>query len=84
LPEGGGLLLPRCSSIHMFFMRFSIDAVYLDEERRVRKIVNELRPWRLSWCPGADAVLEAPAGWANAVGVRTGDKLTLEPVTTGQ
>jgi len=75
LPEGQGLLLPRCSSIHMFFMRFPIDAVYLDKEKRVKKIVRALKPWRISWCPWADSVLEVPAGWADRVGLRAGDKL---------
>lgn len=72
LEAGTGLYFPRCCSIHMFFMRFAIDAVYLDSEKTVVKIVSHLRPWRLSWCPGADSVLEAPAGWSAEVGLEVG------------
>jgi len=83
LPAGSGLYLPRCSSIHMFFMRFPIDVVYL-ADGVVKKVVDGLRPWRISWCPGADSVLEAPAGWARRVGLRTGARLRLEERTEAQ
>lgn len=46
LPPGAGLLLVRCSSIHCCFMRFAIDAVYLDRDLRVVG-VETVRPWRL-------------------------------------
>ena len=72
-----GLYLPRCSSIHMFFMRFPIDAVYL-AGNEVRKIVHGLKPWRISWCRGADGVLEAPAGWARKAELSVGARVRLE------
>ena len=75
LPADEGLHFPRCSSIHMFFMSFAIDVVYLDSENCVKKIVQELKPWRLSWCPFAKSVLEAPAGWVRGAGLETGEKL---------
>jgi uncharacterized membrane protein (UPF0127 family) len=78
LDEDCGMFFPRCSSIHMFFMRFPIDAVYVDTDRRVRKIVADLKPWRLSWCPAAYGVLEAPAGWAARVGLSEGMRLQFE------
>ena len=78
LAPGTGMYFPRCSSIHMFFMRFPIDAVYLDKAGRVRKIVRGLKPWRLSWCPGGDSVLEAPAGWAQQVGLDVGMQVAFE------
>ena len=77
LGEDEALLLPRCSSIHMLFMRFPIDAVYLDRSGVVKKIVSGLRPWRFSWSPGAESVLEAPAGWAGRAGLAGGDRLIL-------
>jgi len=73
-----GMYFPRCSSIHMFFMRFPIDAVYLDRAKRVKKIVHDLKPWRISWCPGGDSVLEAPAGWARRVGLSVGTEVAFE------
>ncbi len=79
LPEGVGLLLAPCSSIHMCFMRFSIDAVYLDREHRIRKIVRKLRPWiGFSVCSGAWGVLELAAGEAERLGLHPGQRLTEE------
>jgi uncharacterized protein len=75
LPPGEGLLLPRTSSIHMFFMRFPIDAVFLDRERVVRKVVPELKPWRVAFARGARSVLELPAGEARRRGLQEGDRL---------
>ena len=77
LAPGTGLYFPRCNSIHMFFMRFPIDVVYCRGDT-VRKIVHALKPWRLSWCRSADACLEAPAGWAQEVGLSVGARIVLE------
>lgn len=77
LPSGQGLLLRHCRSIHMFFMRFAIDVVYVDCDWRVLKVVRELRPWRLSVCSGACAVVELPAGTIRDNDVRPGDSLNL-------
>src|SRR5437764_13691166 len=78
LPPGHGLLLRPAGSIHTLFMRFPIDAVFLDGERRVVKVVAGLRPWRAAAGRGARAVLELPAGEAGRRGVRAGDLLRWE------
>ena len=75
LEAGTGLYFPRCSSIHMFFMRFPIDVVYFEAGRSVVKIMTRLKPWRLSFCPGADSVLEASAGWVGSVEIGVGDQV---------
>jgi uncharacterized membrane protein (UPF0127 family) len=63
LPPGGGLWLEPCNSIHMFFMRFPIDAVFLDKRMVVKRVIPGLRPWRLSPIVfGAKIVVELPAG----------------------
>ena len=77
LERGEGLLLRPASSIHMWFMRFPIDAVFLDGEQRVLRVVEHLAPWRVAGCRGAKAVLELPAGEAARVGVAPGDRLSL-------
>jgi hypothetical protein len=60
----------------MLFMRFAIDAVFLDRERRVVKVAPRLRPWVLvSGARAADAVLELPAGTASRTGTQAGDVL---------
>ena len=63
LPSGHGLLITSCNSVHMCFMRFPIDVVYLDKNNSVIKIVKNLPPWvGLSCCFGASSALELPAG----------------------
>ncbi len=64
LAAGDGLLITPCNAVHTFGMGYPIDLVYVARDRRVRKIVSGLRPRRLSWCPGAHAVLELAAGAA--------------------
>jgi hypothetical protein len=75
LPSGEGILLKPASSIHMAFMRFPIDAVFLDGNFRVVKIAADLRPWRTAASRKAKAVLEIAAGEAARRGVTTGDRL---------
>ena len=75
LPSGTGLLLSPCNSIHMMFMRFSIDAVFLDARMKVVKISRGLKPWTgMSACRNADHVLELTAG--DADGIFVGDDLS--------
>ena len=80
LAPGEGLLLPHESSVHMFFMRFPIDVVFLDRNLNVLKVVSNLRPWRLAGCRRAKAALELPAGAAS--GVVVGEQLDAEPPLT--
>jgi len=59
MEDGQGLLIKPCSSIHMFFMKFPIDVLFLAKDGRVIKIVKGLKPWRLSGCLfGCHMVLE--------------------------
>jgi uncharacterized membrane protein (UPF0127 family) len=76
LPAGEGLLLRPAGSIHTAFMRFPIDAVFLDRDDRVLKVAADLVPWRTAACRGARAVLELPGGEAARRGLRVGMSLT--------
>ncbi len=85
LPPDGGLWLRPASSIHMLFMRFAIDAVFLakprpDGARRVTAVRAGLRPWTgVVWLArGADGCLELPAGTAAATRTVPGDVIVLE------
>jgi uncharacterized protein len=86
LDEGEGLWLPGDASIHMLFMRFPIDAVFLaaaDEPGtwRIVTVREHLRPWRdvVWWVRGAKGCLEVRAGAAHAAGLRPGDTLRFDP-----
>src|SRR3954452_15908797 len=57
LPAGEGLAF-REKSIHMFFMRMSLDIVFCDAEMQVVRIVPSLAPWRMAGCRLARYVLE--------------------------
>lgn len=48
LAAGEGLILKPCDSIHTFFMRFSIDAVFVDKNNRAIRLYHSLKPWRIS------------------------------------
>lgn len=65
--------------MHMFFMRFPIDIVFIDRRDRVIRISHELKPWRVSalvW--GARRALELAAGAARRTDTRIGDRVILE------
>jgi uncharacterized membrane protein (UPF0127 family) len=63
IDAGSGLWLEPCNSIHMFFMRFAIDVLFLDRQRRVRRVLLNLKPWRVSPIVfGARSVVELPSG----------------------
>ena len=73
LPEGHGLALRPCNSIHMFFMRFPLDVLFVDGDGRVVRVLNGIRPWRASTIVrGAKAAIELPAGTAARAGVTVG------------
>lgn len=61
--EGGGpgLLIPRCSCVHTFGMRFALDLVFLDRAGRPCSVRLALPPRRIAWDRRASAVLELPA-----------------------
>jgi uncharacterized membrane protein (UPF0127 family) len=75
---GEGLWIERSPSIHMFFMRYPIDAVFVSKAGRVTKVVANLQPWRVVWwARGAQDCLELRAGAAAASGTVAGDELRL-------
>ena len=77
LAQGRGLLLAPCNGVHMFFMRFSIDVIYLDKDYCIKKIVRDLMPWLgVSFCFGAWAALELPSGEADRLKLVVGQKIT--------
>jgi uncharacterized membrane protein (UPF0127 family) len=61
LPDRCGLLIPRCSSVHTFGMRFALDVSFLDADGRTIGRRSAVPPRRILWCRGAAAVLEQRA-----------------------
>ena len=77
LERGEGLLLRPTGSIHTFFMRFPIDAVWVDRDLNVLKVSHDISPWRTAGCKGAKGVVELAGGEARRLGVAAGDRLSL-------
>jgi len=75
LRQGEGMVLRPGWSIHTAFMRFPIDAVFLDADQVVIKIEHEVGPWRTVSCRGAREVVELPAGECHRRGLEVGDRV---------
>ena len=85
LPDGSGLWLPDSNGIHMMFMRFAIDAVFLgraeaDGARPVVSVHERLPAWRglVPLVRGAKGVLELPVGTIQASATAVGDRIVLD------
>lgn len=65
LAAGTGLVLAPTSGIHMLFMRFAIDAVFVAGDGRVVRVARGLRPWiSAAVATGALYCIELPSGAA--------------------
>jgi uncharacterized membrane protein (UPF0127 family) len=75
-----GLLLSPCNSIHMMFMLYPIDAVFLDAENTIRALYERLRPWVgfSNWHGDVSSVLELKSGTIKKTGIKIGDTLRME------
>jgi uncharacterized membrane protein (UPF0127 family) len=79
LDPGHGMWINPCNGIHMMFMRFPIDAVFLDRKERVKKVYRKLPAWwGVVWFVwGAESVLELPPGSTADIDLRPGDQILL-------
>ena len=80
LPINEALLIPRCNSVHTFFMRFAIDLVFVDAQMVVRKVVPNVKPRRVLlpvW--QAKHVIEFSAGFLEINPIQIGERLHVDP-----
>ncbi len=78
LESGEGLWIVPCEAVHSFGMRFTIDVLFLDRAKRVRKLRKSLNPSRISACLLAHSVLELPEGTIELSQTQRGDQLVFE------
>lgn len=79
LATGEGLWIRPCQGVHTFLMRFPIDVLFLDREGRVVKVVENLRPQRMTGVLfSSRSVLELPAGSLRASGTLAGHEVVIE------
>ena len=73
-----GLWIVPCPMIHTFFMKFPIDVLFLDRSLKVVRVLEDLKPWRLSpWVFSAHSVLEL-AGGSLRGSVKVGEQLEIK------
>ena len=79
LAPGAGMWINPCSGIHMMFMNFPIDALFLDRRKRVKKVYRRLPAWYgvVWWEIGARSVLELPPGSTEGVDLQRGDQVVI-------
>ncbi|MEM7816517.1 MAG: DUF192 domain-containing protein [Candidatus Aenigmatarchaeota archaeon] len=75
--EEEALIFYNASSIHMCFMFFLLDIVFLDKDMRVIKVYPNLKPWRFAFCFKASIVIELPPGKISKTNLEIGDVLNI-------
>ena len=79
LAEGSALVIEPCTSIHTFFMRFTIDVLFLDRRGAALRALGALKPWRATRVyPSAALVVELPEGALARSGTLERDLLAFE------
>ena len=82
LEDGEGLWIAPCESIHMFGMKFDIDALFLSKQRKVMQVSANMAcagfSRRMAMSLMAYSVLELPAGMAERTKTMVGDQLEFE------
>jgi len=79
LASDEGLLLQPGGSIHTFFMRFSLDLVFLGDQHRVLRICEGVGPWQVRLAPkGTRSVLEIAEGNVKRTGIHLDDLLLFD------
>ena len=78
LPHNKGLWITPCRSIHTFFMKFSIDVLFLSDQMEVIKMHSNMKPFRITPCYSkAKTVLELPSGTIHSSQTQLGDILSI-------
>jgi uncharacterized membrane protein (UPF0127 family) len=77
LADQAAMIIAPCNAIHTFFMRFTIDVVFVNRQGEVLKLVPNLRPWRVGISLGAFAAIELSAGSIGRAEIQKGDRLAV-------
>jgi len=79
LPEDTGIVLEPCRQIHMFWMFYAIDAIFIDKTGTVVGIAKSIKPWSVSkMFSKAQSVIEVRSGTADDTGTAVGDQIEFE------
>ena len=79
LPEGHGLHIKPCRSIHTFFMNYTIDVLYLNDQLEIVGMDESVKPSTVGkYHQMASSVLEIPAGTISRTEAKIGHYLTIK------
>lgn len=79
LQDKEALIIKPCNSIHTFFMHFPIDALFIDKNNKVVKVISGLQPFRLSpVCIFSAYVIELASGTVSPDKVEAGDLILIQ------
>ncbi len=83
LAQGEALIIPHCQAIHMFFMRFSIDVIFVDRSKKVVGLVQNIKPFQLSpFFLNASCALELPSGVIERTNTSLGDQILIDEISS--
>ncbi|MCX7842038.1 MAG: DUF192 domain-containing protein [Clostridia bacterium] len=76
LEPGHALLIVPCNSIHMFFMSFPLDIIFINRHNRVAHLIENMPPWKVSKIIfGAKSAIEVPVGTIKSTNTSIGDAI---------
>jgi uncharacterized protein len=74
--QNEGLWIVPCKAVHMFFMKFPLDIILLNDQNEVVKVYISLKPWKMTKpMKEAYSTLELPAGSVDKLGIGIGYKI---------
>lgn len=78
LPDQDALQIIPCGQIHTFFMKYSIDVLYLDTDNNIVSVDEELKPGSIGkHVKKAVSVVELPAGKIKEKNIKAGEKIEI-------
>jgi len=72
------LIFYKTPSIHTFFMKFPIDVIFLNHQKKVIRIVKNVIPNRIVYCKGAWYTIECKGENISVNYVNLGDTLSFQ------
>ena len=74
-----GLIINPCNSIHMFFMNFPLDILFVNENNEVVEILENIKPWRVSKLYfNAEYVVELPINTVKSKNIQKNQKIFIK------
>ncbi|HEY9683748.1 MAG TPA: DUF192 domain-containing protein [Oculatellaceae cyanobacterium] len=78
LPAGRGLVIKPCTQIHMFWMNYALDVVFVDSNGVVVGLVERIAPGKISpMFRKATSCIELPEGTISDTRTTLGDRIEV-------